>query len=319
MACTHLTTDELAFIESYYHQKISVSEICRRIKRSRQTVYNVINALKAGISALEFYQNYKKRKSLCGRRRIVLPKHQISYIQKRIADGWTPDTIIGRNEEPISCSVKTLYRMFREDILPVQSLPMKGKRKPNGHHEKRGRQTFKRHISERTVEFPDFDTEFGHLEGDTIVGRHHGSAVITLVERVSKMIITLRPEGRKASDIEKALNSMFAALPYRLFKSITFDCGKEFSSWKSISNQHDISIFFADPGTPSQRGLNEHSNGMLRRNGLDKDMDFNTVTDDYIIQVAHSLNNRPRKSLGYRTPLEVFMSFIEDEKLSSLF
>lgn len=58
---------------------------------------------------------------------------------------------------------------------------------------------------------------------------------------------------------------------------------------------------------------------MLRRNGLDNDMDFNTVTDDYIIQVAHSLNNRPRKSLGYRTPLEVFMSFIEDEKLSSLF
>lgn len=198
--------------------------------------------------------------------------------------------------------------MFREDILPVHSLPMKGKRKPNSHHEKRARQTFKRHISERTIEFPDFDKAFGHLEGDTIIGRHHGSAVITL-----------RPEGRKASDIEKALNSMFSALPYRLFKSITFDCGKEFSSWKSISNPHDISIFFADPGTPSQRGLNEHSNGMLRRNGLDKDMDFNTVTDDYIIQVAHSLNNRPRKSLGYRTPLEVFMSFIEDEKLSSLF
>lgn len=133
--------------------------------------------------------------------------------------------------------------MFREDILPVQSLPMKGKRKPNGHHEKRGRQTFKRHISERTVEFTDFDKEFGHLKGDTIVGRRHGSAVITLVERVFKMIVTLRPEGRKAFDIEKPLNSMFSTLPYRLFKSITFDCGKEFSSWKSISNQHDISIF----------------------------------------------------------------------------
>lgn len=93
--------------------------------------------------------------------------------------------------------------MFREDILPVHSLPMKGKRKPKSHHEKRGRQTFKRHISERTVEFPDFDKAFGHLEGDTIIGRHHGSAVITLVERVSKMIITLRPESRKASDIEK--------------------------------------------------------------------------------------------------------------------
>lgn len=111
---------------------------------------------------------------------------------------------------------------------------------------------------------------------------------------------------------------MFSALPAHLFKSITFDCGKEFSNWKSTCNQHDISIFFADPGTPSQRGLNEHSNGILRRSGLDKEMDFNTVTDDYIINIAQKINNRPRKSLGYRTPLEVFMSFIEDEQLSSL-
>ncbi|GGB07642.1 hypothetical protein ERX37_06265 [Macrococcus hajekii] len=78
MVYTHLTTDELAFIESYYYQKISVSEICRRVKRSRQTVYNVINAFKAGTSALEFYQNYKKRKTRCGRRKIILPKHQLS-------------------------------------------------------------------------------------------------------------------------------------------------------------------------------------------------------------------------------------------------
>ncbi len=122
MAYTHLTTDELAFIELYYHQKISVSEICRRIKRSRQTVYNVINALKAGISVLEFYQNDKKRKSLCGRRRIVLPKHQISYIQKRIADGWTPDTIIGRNEEPISCQDRYTFiscRIFKTSSLMI--------------------------------------------------------------------------------------------------------------------------------------------------------------------------------------------------------
>ncbi len=132
------------------------------------------------------------------------------------------------------------------------------------------------------------------------------------------MIITIRPKGRKATDIEDALHSMFSALPTHIFKSITFDCGKEFSNWKTICNCHDISIFFADPGTPSQRGLNEHSNGILRRSGLDKELDFNLVTDDHIISVAQKINHRPRKSLGYRTPLEVFMSFIEDEKLSSL-
>jgi len=73
---------------------------------------------------------------------------------------------------------------------------------------------------------------------------------------------------------------MFSALPSHIFKSIIFDWGKEFSNWKTICNRHDISIFFADPGTPSQRRLNEHSNGTLRRGGLDKELDFNSVTDD---------------------------------------
>ena len=147
---------------------------------------------------------------------------------------------------------------------------MKGKRKPNGHQERRGKQAFKRNIVERETDYPTFKEEFGHIEGDTIVGIHHKSAVITLVERLSKIIITLKPEGRKAIDIENTLNHWFGSIPRHLFKSITFDCGKEFSNWKALSNQHDIAIYFADPGTPSQRALNENSNGLLRKDGLPK-------------------------------------------------
>ncbi|MDO1601205.1 IS30 family transposase, partial [Enterococcus faecium] len=84
----------------------------------------------------------------------------------------------------------------------------------------------------------------------------HKSAVITLVERLSKVIITLQPEGRRAIDIENRLNQWMQSVPKYLFKSMTFDCGKEFSNWKSISNINDIDSYFADPGTPSQRGLN---------------------------------------------------------------
>ncbi|WP_251844598.1 IS30 family transposase, partial [Enterococcus durans] len=84
----------------------------------------------------------------------------------------------------------------------------------------------------------------------------HKSAVITLVERLSKVIITLQPEGRRAIDIENRLNQWMQSVPKYLFKSMTFACGKEFSNWKSISNINDIDIYFADPGTPSQRGLN---------------------------------------------------------------
>lgn len=90
---------------------------------------------------------------------------------------------------------------------------MKGKRKPNGHKERRGKQAFKRNISERLTDYPEFQQEFGHLEGDTIVGVHHKSAVITLVERLSKVIITLKPEGRKALDIEKVTTDWLQKLP----------------------------------------------------------------------------------------------------------
>ena len=79
-----------------------------------------------------------------------------------------------------------------------------------------------------------FEEEFGHLEGDTIVGIHHKSAVITLVERLSKAIIALKPEGRKAVDIENSINEWLQSVPKNLFKSITFDCGKEFSIGKVL-------------------------------------------------------------------------------------
>ena len=113
--------------------------------------------------------------------------------------------------------------------------------------------------------------------------------------------------SRKAEDIEWTLINWFKQLPKNIFKLITFDCGKEFSNWKNLSNQQDISIFFADPGCPSQRGLNEHSNGLLRKGGLPKQMDFNEVDQQFISSVAIRRNKIPRKSLNYKTPLEAFL------------
>ena len=166
------------------------------------------------------------------------------------------DIIIGCKEKPISCSMRTLYRQFKEKVFDEAPLPMKRKRKPNGHRERRGKRAFKRNIAERETDYPAFKEEFGHLEGDTIVGVRYKSAVITL-----------KPAGRKAIDIETALTRWFQSVPKNLVKSITFDCGKEFSNWKSLSNQHDVAIYFYAPGTPSQRGLNEHSDGLLRKDG----------------------------------------------------
>lgn len=318
MTYTHLTPDELVMIEAYAKAHQSVTKTAQMLKRSRQTIYTVYAYLKDGHTALEYYQNYKKNKAKWGRRSIVLPAEQVGYIRKKVVQGWTPDVIIGRGEFPIGCSVRTLYRMFKMGIFDCSDLPMKGKRKPNGHQEKRGKHAFRRSIHERSNDYTSFEEEFGHLEGDTIVGQKHKSAVITLVERLSKVIITLQPEGRRAIDIENRLNQWMQSVPKHLFKSMTFDCGKEFSNWKSISNINDIDIYFADPGTPSQRGLNENSNGLLRKDGLPKQMDFNEVDESFIQSIASKRNNIPRKSLNYKTPIEVFLSHICKEDLSNL-
>ncbi|MHA3226266.1 IS30 family transposase [Globicatella sulfidifaciens] len=94
-----------------------------------------------------------------------------------------------------------------------------------------------------------------------------------------------------------------------LFKSITFDCGKEFSDWQDIANISDINIYFANPGCPSQRGLNEHSNGLLRRDKILKGMDFTDISQQTHSQTAHFRNEIPRKSSGYKTSIEVFIDF----------
>jgi len=318
MTYTHLTPTELVMIEAYFNQMHSVSKVAKRLQRSRQTIYNVYRFLKNGGNAMSYYKQYKKNKSNCGRRPIVLPDEQQEYIQKKVVQGWAPDVLIGRAEFPIACSVRTLYRMFKDQTFDSKHLPMKGKRKPTGHKETRGKQAFRRSIHDRTHVYTHFNHEFGHLEGDTIVGGKHKSAVITLVERLSKVIITLKPTGRQAKDIENRLNQWFGSVPKHLFKSITFDCGKEFSNWKNISNINDISIYFADPGTPSQRGLNENSNGLLRKDGLYKAMDFNGVSETFIQSVASKRNHIPRKSLNYRTPLELFLSYVDKDDLSSL-
>ena len=92
---------------------------------------------------------------------------------------------------------------------------------------------------------------------------------------------------------------MAKAITKAFFQVYYFDYGKEFSNWKTISNKQDIDIYFADPKTPSQRGLNEYSNGLTQKSGLPKEMDFNQVSQEHISNVALQRNSIPRKSLNY--------------------
>ena len=114
------------------------------------------------------------------------------------------------------------------------------------------------------------------------------------------------------------MSQWLEVIPRHLFKSITFDFGKEFANGKALCNQDDIAIYFPNSGTLSQRALKEKSKGLLRKDGLPKEMDFNHVDQAFISSVANKRNKIPRKSLDYQTPVEVFLSYLDESTLSSL-
>ena len=146
MTYTHLTSNELAMIEAYYNNHQSVAKTAVLLNRSRQTIHKVYQFFKTGHNALDYFNQYKKNKTRCGRRPIVLSDEQTEYIQKRVVQGWTPDVIVGRAEFSISCSMRTLYRMFKQGVFEGTHLPMKGKRKANGHKETRENNLFVDHF-----------------------------------------------------------------------------------------------------------------------------------------------------------------------------
>lgn len=317
MTYKHLNTQELTFIYHFWKQGTKAYLAARALRRSAETIYRVYRFLNQGKTIVQYQEHYHHQKTKCGRKSIALPKDERKYIQKQVNAGWTPDTIIGRNEHHISCSTRTLYRMFKRGEFDVRQLPMKGRRHPNGYVETRGRGRtgqLGRNIDERYNDYTNYRNEFGHLEADTVQGSKHHGAVMTLVERLSKVEIILNIHHRTAECVNTHLDQWLAKIPRHLFKSITFDNGKEFAEWREIANKYDISTYFAEVGAPNQRGLNENNNGIIRRDGLKKGMDFRSLPDELIQQIMTRRNNIPRKSLSYQTPLEVFMKHITDDQ-----
>ncbi|WP_283588215.1 IS30 family transposase [Limosilactobacillus viscerum] len=318
MTYKHLTTRELTLIADFHRQDIKAYLAAKLLKRSTETVYRVYRFLNTGKTITQYLKQYQRNKRRCGRKPITLPNAEVDYITNQIRKGWTPDTIIGRNEMNISCSMRTLYRMFERGQygFAVSQLPMKGQRHPNGYVEHRGKAgQLGRSIYQRYQDFPDYQHEFGHLEADTVQGKAHHGAVMTLVERKSKLEIVLNVHYKTAESVNYHLDQWLSKMPRHLFKSITFDNGKEFAGWREIANKHDIQTYFAEVGAPNQRGLNENTNGLLHRDGLSKRKDFRNLPDELVTQLMSYRNRIPRKSLHYRTPLEVFIENLTDAQL----
>ena len=160
-------------------------------------------------------------------------------------------------------------------------------------------------ISDRPPEIEDRAIP-GHWEGDLIIGKGGRSAIGTLVERSSRYVVLLHlPHGRTAEDVRAALTKQVSKLPAELRRTLTWDQGKEMASHVRFSTDTNMVVYFCDPHSPWQRGSNENTNGLLRQY-FPKNADLSLHSSAHLNAVARQLNNRPRQTLGWMKPSEVF-------------
>jgi IS30 family transposase len=238
-------------------------------------------------------------------------------VEADLAKKYSPEQIAGRlkvdfpDQPEMQVSTETIYQSLyvqsrgalKQDLtrcLRTGRAVRKPCRKPG---QRKNRIPNMINISERPAEADDRAVP-GHWEGDLIIGRKNLSAIGTLVERSTNYTMLLHlPDGYTPELVRDALAAKIKTLPEVLRASLTWDQGPEMGKWKQVSVDADIDIFFCDPHAPWQRATNENTNGLLRQY-FPKSSDLSAHSADDLDWVAAELNDRPRKRLGFKKPIE---------------
>lgn len=309
---THFTLDERKKLQEKLKEGKSVrqiarelgrnvSSISREIKRNYSKSKNQYNAWRAQTLSI---QRRREKSYRCLRREMP----QWDYIVEKLQQYWSPEAICGRwnKEHPGEKRLHyaTIYRYVRRKEFPGIS------RKT--HLRRRGKRKYNRKANYNSIQperiIPEWPEEiqtrsrFGDWEGDTVYGAVGKGALVTLVDRKSRFLCAGLLPSRDAELTRQVVENLLKGFPVR---SISFDNGAEFADFKCLEANLKAPVYFAEPHKPWQRGTNENTNDILRF-FFPKGCDFLSISDACLQTVVSSINHRPRKCLGWKSPYEVF-------------
>jgi transposase, IS30 family len=239
-----------------------------------------------------------------------------SYVVTHLKLRWSPEQIAGtmRNDLGMHISHEAIYQFVYarvnlygvvkgEDLRPYLRRRRK-RRVPKGARRCQRIKPYGISIEARPSVVAE-KARYGDWEGDTVASHHNLTGVNTLLERKSGMLLVTKLSKKDAHATVRAVAKRFATLPARMTRTLTLDNGPENSDWKGIEASTGAQCFFAHPYASHERGANENANGILREY-FPKGTDFRMISPSQLRAVERSINTRPRKRLGWKTPLEVF-------------
>lgn len=326
MTHTKLTSTERLLLSSWKQEGLSNKECGKRLGRDVSTIGRELkrNGFKNKEEGVYIYEplnadfQAKSRQQKAYSAKQPLKNKQIfSYAMEKLVDGWSPEQIEGRLrfEHPYNPEWHISYEAIYQYIYAPENREKKLfeylRRKQTRRRKKQGRKAQRVRIPDR-VSIHDRPKiiakrkQFGHWEGDSIVGKGHKNGLHTEYERVSSLVRFEYMQAVNALEAVLAAQKIFGILPAHARLSTTLDNGKEHTNHKDFGLQ----TYFADPYSSWQRGGNENANLWIRYY-FPKKTNFASISNEELKDVEWELNNRPRKRLKFKTPQEVFDSYLK--------
>lgn len=307
----NLTYEQRCEIEVLVKYQYEVKFIAQSVGVHNSTIYRELkkNSSSKGYKAKAAHKLAKDRAKNAGKSGRMDPEI-LKMAEGRIKKGWSPQQISGRLkcENDVSISHQTIYKHVHEDaknggLLHKFMRCQKKKRKRYGTGKKDKRGQIKNRVGiENRPEIVDLKTRKGDWEGDLVMGKNHQQALVTLVDRKTKKTLIGKVQSKEADEVRRVVCEL---LEGKTVHTVTFDNGKEFSGHEKMAEKLKCLVYFADPYSSWQRGLNENTNGLIRQY-FPKGSCFKGITKEDVKNVENALNNRPRKTLGFLTPNEVY-------------